>query len=89
MDLKEFLEKVVGTGSIYLNEDGWEIKPFEINTEGRYISFKGQRFQNYGNTDPSIVESIVQGMNYAYGMAIKDVVGSGNVSQSIKPFKFV
>jgi hypothetical protein len=89
MDLKEFLEKVVGTGSIYLNEDGWEIKPFEINAGGRYISFKGQRFQNYGNTDPYIVESIVQGMNYAYGMAIKDVVGSGNVSQSIKPFKFI
>ena len=89
MELKEFLEKVVGSGSIHFTEDGWQLKPFEINTGGRYISFKGQRVQNYGNTDPSIVESIVQGMNYAYGMAIKDVVGSGNVSQSIKPFKFI
>lgn len=89
MELKDFLEKVVGSGSIYLTEEGWEIKPFEINTRGGYISFKGERVQNFGNTDPSIVEAIVQGMNYSYGMAIKDVVGSGSVSQSIKPFKFV
>jgi hypothetical protein len=89
MDLKEFLEKVVGSGLIHLSEGGWEIKPFEINTGIRCITFKGERIQDYGNTDPYILESIVQGMNYAYGMAIKDVVGSGNVSQSIKPFKFI
>lgn len=90
MELKEFLEKVVGSGSISENEDGtWNITPFEIDRRNKYISFKGERVQNYNNTDIAIVESIVNGMNYAYGIAIKDVVNSGNVSQSIKPFKFI
>jgi|688.fasta_scaffold03964_27 hypothetical protein len=88
MELKEFLEKVVGTGSIIDDDGSYSVRPFEINHEGKYISFKGQRVQNYYSTDIAIVDSIVNGMNYGYSMALKNVIDSGSVSQSIKPFKF-
>jgi len=88
MELKEFLEKVVGTGSIIDDDGSYSVKPFEINREGKFISFKGQRVQDYYNTDITIVEHIVHSMNYGYSMALKNVIDSGSVSQSIKPFKF-
>lgn len=89
MELKEFLEKVVGPGSVIDDDGSYSVKPFEINSEGKFISFKGQRVQNYHNTDIAIVENIVHGMNYGYSMALKNVIDSGSVSQNIKPFKFV
>jgi hypothetical protein len=45
MELKEFLEKVVGTGSIIDDDGSYSVRPFEINHEGKYISFKVQILQ--------------------------------------------
>lgn len=100
MELREFLNKVVGQGSITQNEEGqWNIKPYEIVTTRRergyingYIAFKGERFQEFSGDDHNdlrMVHSLVESLNYGYGSAIKDVVLNGNVGESIKPFKFL
>ena len=100
MDLQEFLNNVVGMGSITQNEDGlWKIKPYEIievsrtsNYVNGYISFKGVRFQDFSgdiSNDLRIVEGMVDSLNHGYAQAVKDVVLNGNVGSTIKPFKFV
>lgn len=100
MELREFLNKVVGQGSITQNEEGqWSIKPYEIVTTRRergyvngYIAFKGERFQEFSGDDVNdlrIINSIVESLNHGYASAIKDVVLNGNVGESIKPFKFI
>lgn len=101
MELREFLNKVVGQGSITQNEEGqWSIKPYEIVTIKReggyingYITFKGERFQDFsgyeGTNTEQMVNTIVESLNHGYASAIKDVVLKGNIGESIKPFKFV
>lgn len=99
MELKEFLDKVVGSGSLYQNEDGlWKIQPYEIVVEDNdrgyvsgFISFKGERFQNFNSSGQELktVEGFVESLNHGYTQAIKDVVINGNIGNTIKPFKFV
>ena len=100
MELREFLNRVVGQGSVTQNEEGqWSIKPYEIVTVRRergyingYIAFKGERFQEFSGDDVNdlrIVNGIVESLNHGYASAIKDVVLNGNVGESIKPFKFL
>jgi len=99
MDLREFLNNVVGMGSIDQNEDGhWMITPYELVTSDRnrinitgHISFKGQRFQEFTctETDLRTVMGMVESLNHGYTQAIKDVVENGVIGSTIKPFKFV
>jgi len=100
MELREFLNRVVGQGSITQNDEGqWSIKPYEVVITSRngdhvngFISFKGERFQEFNgdaHNDLRIVNGIVESLNHGYAAAIKDVVLKGNVGETIKPFKFV
>jgi hypothetical protein len=101
MELQEFLNNVVGMGSVSKNEAGqWKIEPYEIIIEEEsalrksgYIAFKGIRFQNFlvstRSDEFKTVQGMVESLNYGYATAIKDVVDKGNVDSVIKPFKFV
>jgi len=99
MELKEFLDKVVGSGSLHQNDDGlWKIQPYEIviedNNRGHisgFLSFKGERFQDFSASGQDIktVEGFVESLNHGYTQAIKDVIINGNIGNTIKPFKFV
>lgn len=100
MELREFLYRVVGQGSVTQNGEGeWSIKPYEIvittrerNHVNGYISFKGERFQEFTAdvfNDLKIIETIVESLNHGYGSAIKDVILNGNINETIKPFKFI
>jgi len=101
MELREFLNRVVGQGSITQNDEGqWLIKPYEVVITSRnsddyvngFISFKGERFQEFSGdvrNDLRIVNGLVGSLNHGYAAAIKDVVLKGNVGETIKPFKFV
>jgi len=99
MDLQDFLNKVVGMGSVSQNEAGqWKVRPYEIviqednaHSKHGYISFKGEMFQRFNCTlgDFKTVEGMLESLNYGYAAAIKDVVTLGNVDSVIKPFKFV
>ena len=101
MELREFLNRVVGQGSVTQNDEGqWSIKPYEVVITSRngddyvngFISFKGERFQEFSGdarNDLRIVNGLVESLNHGYASAIKDVVINGNVGESIKPFKFL
>jgi len=101
MNLQEFLGNVVGMGSVSQKEDGqWKIEPFEIIIEEEnalrksgFISFKGQRFQNFlvslRSEEFITIQGMVESLNYGYATAIKDVLDKGGVDSVIKPFKFV
>lgn len=99
MELQEFLNKVVGMGSLSHDDEGrWKIQPFEVVTTDEsnyskkgYITFKGARFQEFHCSleDFKTVQGMNESLNYGYTQAIKDVLVNGNVSSTIKPFKFV
>lgn len=99
MELQEFLNKVVGMGSLSQDDEGkWKILPFEINieessagTKKGFISFKGVRFQDFycSYEDFKTVQGMNESLNYGYTQAIKDVIVNGNLTSTIKPFKFV
>lgn len=101
MDLREFLEKVVGSASIRQDEEGrWKIEPYEVviiernNRAGSitgYLAFKGERFQNFNcyEADFKTVEGMKESLNYGYAQAIKDTLIDGKIDSALKPFKFV
>ena len=100
MELREFLYKVVGQGSVNQNDNNnWEIRPYEIIITARngdeyvdgFISFKGERFQEFSGDghDERIVNNIVESLNHGYASAIKDVILNGNINKTIKPFKLL
>lgn len=99
MDFKEFLENVVGSGSFTQDEDGIvNVTPYELvvisetsDFKSGYISFKGTRFQEFNcdESDFRFVRGFADSLNHGYTQALKDVIFNGNISNTIKPFKFV
>ena len=101
MDIKEYLENVVGSGSLTQDEHvTFNIKPYELvktledirydNVVG-FISFKGARLQEFNCmiSDLKTVNGFVDCLNHGYVQAIRDVVNNGKISSTMKPFKFV
>ena len=95
MELREFLNRVVGQGSITQNDEGqWSIKPYEVVITSRngdhvngFISFKGERFQEFNgdaHNDLRIVNGIVESSNMRVLLML---FGMGITNERSKPSK--
>jgi hypothetical protein len=102
-ELLDFLNRVVGEQYIVVEDDGdggqkVDIKPYshEItsnntysNTISGFVTFKGERLDDFNNSGRDMVKILIDCMNHAYSSSIKDcLAGDPDMLNQYKMSRF-
>tara|TARA_R110000803_G_scaffold1618_2_gene5164 strand:- start:1304 stop:1624 length:321 start_codon:yes stop_codon:yes gene_type:complete len=98
-ELMTFLHRIVGEEYciIDVGDDSIDIKPYGYQTTivavedtiSGYITFKGERLDNFNNSGRDMIKSLVNGMNHSYSTAIKDcLIGDPDMLNNYKMSRF-
>mgnify|MGYP003671669395 CR=1 FL=1 len=99
-ELMTFLHRIVGEEYciIDVEDDSIDIKPYGYHiwsydtgkdTISGYITFKGERLDNFNNSGRDMIKSLVNGMNHSYSTAIKDcLIGDPDMLNNYKMSRF-
>lgn len=100
-ELLDFLHRVVGPDYVVVDiEDdsgSVDIRPYnyEINVGGRsetisgFITFKGERLDDFNNSGRDMVKTLIECMNHSYSQAVKDcLAGDPDMMSHYKMSRF-